>query len=266
MKIGNLEVYGVIYKIQNKVNNKIYIGQTTIGFYARYGNSLEKHTHNSYLKRSIEKYGINNFDINEIFDIAFSKEELDIKEILWISYFRCTDKRFGYNNMNGGSYGKHSKETKIKMSNSRKGVNNPWYGKHPTIESRLKMRKARKGMESPRKGAKLSKSTKEKISKNSAKVWKGRHLPDNVKKKISEKHLGMKHTEESKIKIGKAFEIKVICLETKEVFESAKKAQDKYGKYTKICECCKGKRKSSGKLENGIALHWMYYSEYLKQK
>ena len=28
-KIGNLEVYGVIYKITNKVNSKCYIGQTT---------------------------------------------------------------------------------------------------------------------------------------------------------------------------------------------------------------------------------------------
>nr|DAX85667.1 MAG TPA: intron associated endonuclease [Caudoviricetes sp.] len=28
MKVGNLEVYGIIYKITNKVNGKVYIGQT----------------------------------------------------------------------------------------------------------------------------------------------------------------------------------------------------------------------------------------------
>lgn len=51
MKIGNLEVYGVIYKITNKVNNKVYIGQTVLGFKKRYGNTnwWDK-THNEHLK------------------------------------------------------------------------------------------------------------------------------------------------------------------------------------------------------------------------
>ena len=29
LKIGNLETYGIIYKIENLVNGKVYIGQTT---------------------------------------------------------------------------------------------------------------------------------------------------------------------------------------------------------------------------------------------
>lgn len=36
MKIGNLNVYGVIYKITNKINDKVYIGQTIDGFKVRY--------------------------------------------------------------------------------------------------------------------------------------------------------------------------------------------------------------------------------------
>ena len=30
MKIGNLEIYGVIYKVINNINGKVYIGQTAL--------------------------------------------------------------------------------------------------------------------------------------------------------------------------------------------------------------------------------------------
>lgn len=38
MKIGNIEAYGIIYKIENLINKKVYIGQTTRnnGFKGRY--------------------------------------------------------------------------------------------------------------------------------------------------------------------------------------------------------------------------------------
>lgn len=122
MFIGNIEVYGIIYKITNIINNKIYIGQTTIGFKARYDNTnwWEK-THNQHLKSSVKKYGIENFKVDEIIDIAFSKDELDLKEINYINYYNTLDRRFGYNNREGGSHGKHSKESREKMSKALKG-------------------------------------------------------------------------------------------------------------------------------------------------
>ena len=88
MKIGNLEVYGVIYKVTNKINNKVYIGQTVQGFRRRYhrkgNNSVEKlynSNENEHLKYSIRKYGIDNFYINECFDVAFSFKELNISKL-----------------------------------------------------------------------------------------------------------------------------------------------------------------------------------------
>ena len=120
IKIGNLEVYGIIYKIENLVNHKVYIGQTTRGFKSRYiGNNNTKPIEwvyraynyymdkkpsscNKHILKSINKYGFDNFSVNQILDIAFSKEELDIKEKCWIKIYNSTNSNFGYNIQNGG--------------------------------------------------------------------------------------------------------------------------------------------------------------------
>ena len=54
--IGNIEIYGYIYNITNRINGKIYIGQTINGFDNRYrcGNA-DKYNHNIHLKISIDK-------------------------------------------------------------------------------------------------------------------------------------------------------------------------------------------------------------------
>ena len=116
MKIGNLEVYGIIYKIENLVNGKVYIGQTIQGFDKRYSengiNSVEKvynhHNHrritnryyNDHLLKSMNKYGLNNFKVNKIIDYAFSEYELNIKEKCWIQYYDSFYN--GYNRTFGG--------------------------------------------------------------------------------------------------------------------------------------------------------------------
>lgn len=117
MNIGNVEVYGIIYKITNKINNKSYIGQTTskYGFYGRYclkGRDIERvykyhkskkekdDYYNEHLLSSIEKYGYSSFEVIPVLDVAFSKSELDIKEKMWISYFNSYNN--GYNKNLGG--------------------------------------------------------------------------------------------------------------------------------------------------------------------
>lgn len=139
MKIGNLEVYGVIYKITNKVNGKCYIGQTTVGFKKRYDNSdWWLKTHNDHLKSSVVKYGIDNFYVCHVYDIAFSKEELDIKEITYINIYNSNDRRYGYNKKEGGARGLHSEESKLKMSKAHKGAK-------LSESTKLKMSEVRKG-------------------------------------------------------------------------------------------------------------------------
>ena len=115
--IDNKEYYGIIYKIQNKITNEIYIGQTTHprGFNGRYdfkGNGIERvykkllgnqersERHNQHLRRSIKKFGFDAFEVVEIFDVAKTLEELNEKETYYINLFDSYQN--GYNQSFGG--------------------------------------------------------------------------------------------------------------------------------------------------------------------
>lgn len=115
--INDKEYYGIIYKIENKINHKVYIGQTTEenGFNGRYcckGEGIERvynyHNYrknrdadyNPHLLNAIEKYGFDSFVIDEIFDVALSLDELNDKEIFYIEQFDSFYN--GYNRTLGG--------------------------------------------------------------------------------------------------------------------------------------------------------------------
>lgn len=115
--INNIEYYGIIYKIENTINHKVYIGQTTErnGFNGRYccnGDGIERvynyHNnrknrdveYNCHLFNSIEKYGFDAFVVDEVFDVALSPEELNDKEIFYIKHFDSFYN--GYNQTLGG--------------------------------------------------------------------------------------------------------------------------------------------------------------------
>jgi len=275
LKIGNLVVYGIIYLIRNKTNNKIYIGQTiqSGGFDARYKHNLENETHNEHLKRSIHKYGIENFEINKEFDIAYSQEELNKLEDMYIKIYNTTDKRYGYNKMFGGSVGKHTEATKIKISNANKGKIIPketrikmsenhwskhgheaWFkGKHHTEETKQILREFRLGKH-------WSEESKQKLS-NSIRgenhPWYGRHHSNDSKDKMRQSHIGGKSAQA----------IKIICITTKRIFLASTDA----GRFYKcdssgIIKCCKGKRKICGTLYDGRKLEWKYIGDLTKEE
>lgn len=266
MKVGNLEVYGVIYKITNIINGKVYIGQTIVGFNERYNragigiervynyyncrrNSIKnkgrKISCNYHLLKSIEKYGFDNFEVNEVFDIAFSKEELDIKEYLWINYYNCMNKKYGYNNKEGGANGSCSEQTKSKMRYSQ-------LGKHLSEETKEKLRQYNLGKT-------LSEETKEKISNKLL----GRKLSEEAKEKLSKSKMGENNPMYGKKGKDNPFSKKVLCITTGKEFDSAQLASDYYGIKSKshLCACCRGERKSCGKLEDGTKLQWKYIEE-----
>lgn len=87
----------VIYKTTNKINGKIYIGQDRFNNPKYLGSGLK-------LKRSIKKYGIENFD-KSILEVCESKEILDEREKFWIAKYDSTNDAVGYNIANGGQGG-----------------------------------------------------------------------------------------------------------------------------------------------------------------
>lgn len=103
----------IIYMVRNKINNKIYFGQTTKGsFDERYGGNFPKNCSNDHIKASVEKYGWENFEVVEEFDVATSLEELNDLEEMYIKMWNSIDRRYGYNKKHGGNNCKLSEELK----------------------------------------------------------------------------------------------------------------------------------------------------------
>lgn len=209
--------YGIIYKITNKINGKIYIGQTCgkNGFESRYsynGKGIERVYkfyknsksrgigYNKHLLNSIEKYGFENFEIEEIFDTANSKFELDMKEIYYIDYYNSTNDKYGYNEEFGGSRGIPSIETREKMSKNHadiNGENNPFYGKHHSKENKEKISKANSGEKNGMYGRVYTEEERKQMSeakKGEKSCWYGKKGKEHPKS-------GTKLNQESRDKI-----------------------------------------------------------------
>lgn len=78
----------IIYAFKNKVNNKIYVGQTCRTFEERMGEHL-RHK-NTTLGKALDKYGVDNFEYGVV-DEAETIEELNEKEIFWIKKLNSKD-------------------------------------------------------------------------------------------------------------------------------------------------------------------------------
>lgn len=162
--------YGFIYVTVNKVNGKKYVGQH-ISWNENYLGS------GHYFRNAIRKYGRENFK-RVIIDLAKTQEELDEKETYYINeefnaakskdwynikdgaqhggntlvglskgdYKRWVEKHSGKNNYMYGKHnywGRHSEESKRKLSESHKGDKNP--AKRPDVRKKLSLIKQKSG-------------------------------------------------------------------------------------------------------------------------
>lgn len=93
-----------IYKIENKANGKIYIGQSVNieNRWKQHIRELNKESHrNQHLLNSWKKYGQDNFEFNVI--CTCTLEELDEKEIYYIDLYKTYNYEYGYNMTIGGT-------------------------------------------------------------------------------------------------------------------------------------------------------------------
>lgn len=110
-----------VYMHVNKETGKTYIGITHQEVERRWRNG-NGYMHNEYFTRAINKYGWDNFEHIILFENK-TKEEAEELEILYIKILLSNNKIYGYNISNGGeTIGKHSEESKKKMSKNRKGI------------------------------------------------------------------------------------------------------------------------------------------------
>lgn len=133
---------GIIYKYTNKVNGKVYIGQT-LDEEKRYRDHKYCKGKCVYFHSAIKKYGFENFEYEVIFRDQFDnvndvKIVLDDRERQAILDYMSWDKSKGYNlTFGGGGSGgyKHTEEQKSYMSQKFKGVPRPQSVKDKLKES-----------------------------------------------------------------------------------------------------------------------------------
>lgn len=218
---------GTIYCIINKVNGKLYIGQTI----QKPEQRLKDHYHeinrkDSHASKSIFLKALNKYKREEFLQVILWQGNsllLNEKEVYYIKLFESKFPN-GYNLAEGGGgrrgY-KLPKDVVIKMSLARKGKKlSP-----KSLESlRLKRsqyimsEETRKKIGDGHRGRKCSEETLEKM-RNAA---KGRIISDAQKEKLRIAHLGRKASEETKKKMSNSRKGRTHSEETKKKLSALK--------------------------------------------
>lgn len=146
-------IYGIIYKITNKINNKVYIGLTTKhdNPYERVRAHFKKVKSKDLVYDACKKYGKENLEW-EVIASASSKDNLDFLEKYFINYFNSLVPN-GYNIQLGGNSGnKFSEDTlklmSLKIKEHYKNNKHPFKGKKFSEKHIKNLSVVRKGFDS----------------------------------------------------------------------------------------------------------------------
>lgn len=228
------EILGYIYKLTDKRNKKIYVGQrffdgNPIDDISYFGSgiiikSIRKKYGNTVFEKSILESNINDAII------------LNEREMYWIKKLDSTNSDIGYNISPGGqdivNWRENASKEKLdhwkeKISENHadvRGEKNGMYGKSHSVETRKKISQSRKELH-----LKLSQEHKDKISRSLT----GRKCPkpdgykyvtsEETKKKISLSNKGKKRTTEQRKNISSSMIGRKMSKEANEKFQEGSK-------------------------------------------
>lgn len=163
------------YRITNKLNGKVYIGETNNPI-KRWGFHIVisgDENPKGLISIKIKKYGYENFEF-EVISCSWTDEFKKEIEKEFITQYDSCNPEIGYNVSPGGK--EKSEKTKLSLSSSLGGENNPFYGKKhspETIKILSDQAKARTGNKNGMFNKHHTEETKLKISK----INKGRKHP-----------------------------------------------------------------------------------------
>lgn len=173
---------GYIYVVENKINNKKYIGQTLqLDINKRWNQHKRNNGIGKILLNAYEKYGVDNFRFR-IICICFD-DDTNRYETEYIKKYNTLYPN-GYNLLEGGNNKKHNEYTINILKQKLTGNNHPNYGKIFSEEQRKNMSNSKTGLLNPNYGKKLSNEQKEKIKQTIKKFDKEKR--ELINNKISE--------------------------------------------------------------------------------
>lgn len=232
----------IIYLITNLINGKQYVGQTIHTVQERWANHLCRKSGCTSLRRAIEKYGKDSFEIHPI-DDAETQAELDEKERFWIKELNTLAPK-GYNLTSGGDHVIFTEEVKnkIRLANT---------GRKCSEESKAKISEALRGQwaRGERKGHAISDDRRYELAKYVKEhgSW-NKGLPKELN------HLtGKPKSQATKDKISKSLRKPILCVELDKTYDSAQSASKELGiQFSNISRCLHGRSHTAG------GYHWRW--------
>lgn len=265
------KLYVHIAKFKNEYGNYgKYFGITYRTFEQRWRNGTDYYKCPRFFN-SIKKHGWDNFRHIKLF-INLTEYEANELEKFFIKTYKTQDKKYGYNLDKGGKGTRKEEknyttkqETKNKISENHadvSGKNNPYYGRCGSLHTQstpvinIKTLIIYEGV----------RDCSRKIGKDSgaiARYCKGIFSLDKESEnwRFLEDYENNLTIDEIRIKYKNRYKekLKIICLETKKVYNSQAEAEKEYNIKSGISECLRGIQKTAG------GVHWMKYQDYLKE-
>lgn len=231
-----------IYKIVCKVNNKMYIGQSTNikSRWKQHIGMLNGNYHiNIHLQSAWNKYGEDNFIFEIIEECSIDK--LNEREVYWIEKYNSF--KNGFNRTIGGD---DSNKRKVICLNNAKVYNS-------LVEVELIYNVSNSNLSKACSGERRSCG---KDKDGVPLIW--RYYDENMRIDYSKEELFRM----SRPILKKTYFDKIICLNTGKIYSSTSEAEREYG-ISNICKCLIKEYKSCG-YKDGQKLRWMRYCDFLE--